>query len=148
MALVGDYISLSSPISVTFWRNFKSGSYPSLCLIRMIRSQLWQLTGWPLTSTGAAAQGPTSMWHPAMVATPRLSCKDHWRWRQHLSYFCSDVSAYIWCFHGSSQSAVIFAICFYKCSRSKFIYSLFLWCKQTSKLLSVKFSHLQVLVHI
>lgn len=30
MALVGDYISLSSPISVTFWRNFKSGSYPSL----------------------------------------------------------------------------------------------------------------------
>lgn len=147
MALVGDYISLSSPISVTFWRNFKSGSYPSLSYkddsvtalaIDWVTSNLyWSSSSRPNIHVTSRNGGyTTSLLQGSLTVKAALIIFLLRRERLHLMFS--------WVF------SVCCDIChlFYKCSRSKFIYSLFLWCKQTSKLLSVKFSHLQVLVHI
>lgn len=49
---------------------------------RMNRSRLWQSTGWPPTSTGAAPTGLISTWPPAVTATPPRCCRDRWRWRR------------------------------------------------------------------
>lgn len=101
----------------------------------MIQSRLWQLTGWPATSFGAASRGLISMWPPAITATPPHCCRDHWRWSR------LDFTAHICSFHPSSPLTfdiyvvpsslheflltlsllLLWTICYFQCIRRHFV---------------------------